>query len=105
MWVIGGDERKRWCDLKARSRKEWLELVKKVESALVGQRDLLEDHTAEVDDIVARVNAASARRRNDIGAGLKTPPTEDVVGVKIDEVTTEAHRAPPGDGGTQKGAM
>jgi len=28
-------------DLKARSREEWLELARKVESALVGQQDLL----------------------------------------------------------------
>lgn len=79
-------------DLKARSRKEWLELVKKVESALVGQRDLLEDHDPEVDDIVAKVKGASGGRKRDTDSVHKAGPTGEVLGVKVDEVTTEAHR-------------
>ena len=79
-------------DLKARSREEWLTLVKKVEAALVGQCDLLEDHNPEVDAFVAKVKVTSAETSKDIDAKDKTAATEGVVGVKVEEVTTEAHR-------------
>ena len=67
-------------------------LVKKVEAALVGQCDLLEDHNPGVDAIVAKVKVASARSSKDIDAKDKTAATEGVVEVKVEEITTEANR-------------
>ena len=58
-------------DLKARSRKNWLKLIHKVEDKLVGQKDWLEgEEDIEVDAIVQGVETARATL---IGQGAGKP--------------------------------
>ncbi len=79
-------------DLKARSRKNWLKLIHKVEDNLVGQKDWLEgENDVEVNAIVHGVETARATL---IGQGAGKPPgsEDDVVGVHSNGVRTEHHR-------------
>ena len=79
-------------DLKARSRKNWLKLIHKVEDELVGQRDWLEgEEDREVDAIVQGVETARAILVRQ-GAGKPQKSEEDVVGVHLAGVRTEHHR-------------
>lgn len=84
VWTPKGPRQKTVCslgDLAPRSRGEWLKLVDRVEEALVGQGDLLEDEDEEVRAIVRRVRQARS-----------VPFTEAVVRVLPDRVRTEQHR-------------
>lgn len=79
-------------DLKPRSRKEWLQLARKVESALEGQRDLLEGPSLEVADIVDKARAAYDKTATRTCSAHDQTGDEEIVSVRVDEVTTEAHR-------------
>ncbi len=79
-------------DLKARSRKNWLKLIHKVEDELVGQKDWLEgEEDREVDAIVQGVETVRATLIRQ-GAGKPQKSQDDVVGVHLDGVRTEQHR-------------
>jgi len=79
-------------DLKARSRKNWLKLIHKVEDELVGQKDWLEgEDDREVDAIVHGVETARATLIGQ-GAGKPQKSEDDVVGVHLNGVRTEHHR-------------
>jgi hypothetical protein len=83
-------------DLKARSRKNWLKLIHKVEDKLVGQKDWLKgEEDIEVNAIIQGVETARATR---IGQGAGKPPgsEDDVVGVHLNGVRTEEHRREAG---------
>lgn len=78
-------------DLKPRPREEWLELVHKVEDALMGQGRLLDAPDVEAQKIVRKVNA---RRQGASRAqlGSRRESDDDLVAVHVDRVTTEQHR-------------
>jgi transposase len=79
-------------DLRARSRKNWLKLIHKVEDELVGQQDWLEEEDdTEVDAIVQGVETARAALCRQ-GVGKPQGIEDDVVGVHLDGVRTEHHR-------------
>jgi transposase len=77
-------------DLGPRPREAWLKLAHKIETALIGQGDLLEPHTApEVAEIVAKVRAReNAARRRPVPRAAKG----EVIAVEASRVTTERHR-------------
>ena len=79
-------------DLSPRSRQEWLELARKLESALAGQRDLLPAETdPELEELVARVQ--SKERQDDRRPARPVPvETGDLVTVHTDRIQTELHR-------------
>ena len=74
-------------DLRPRPRADWLKLAHKVESALVGQGDLFEQHDGEVQAIVEKVHAREAG-----GAQASERDGAEVVSVVADGVETEEHR-------------
>jgi transposase len=86
-------------DLSPRPREAWIELVRKIEDALLGQSHLLDTDESEVADIVHRVRA---RRRNEQRRGGERPPPPPAaplhagssVLIKVDptRVATERHR-------------
>ena len=83
-------------DLSPRSQEEWLRFADKVETALSGQGDWLEDNDPEVQAIVARI------RRREAGAAsrrAKAPPArrrrsrdEDLIRIYTDRVSLEKAR-------------
>jgi transposase len=79
-------------NLKPRPWHEWLKLAHKLESALVGQMDLLEGDDPEVDEIVEKIK----ERRERDETPRQTPPQEadedEVVQVKVNSIATELHR-------------
>lgn len=79
-------------DLSPRPREEWLELARKLESALAGQRDLLPVETdPELEDLVAKVQ--SKGRQENRKQPLPTPAeAPDLVTVHTDRIQTELHR-------------
>ena len=59
-------------DLSPRPRQAWIELVRKIEDALIGQSShLIDSDASKVADIVDRVRA---RRRNEQRRGEEPPP-------------------------------
>lgn len=78
-------------DLGPRPREEWLKLAHKIEDALVGQADLLEQTDGEVADIARRVKRRQASR-----AGAGAPAARRAGGglIEIDpsRVSSERHR-------------
>jgi hypothetical protein len=80
-------------DLSARPGADWLKLARKIEDALVGQRDLLDAADGEVADIVRRVRA---RRESKTGSVAKQTASPGAGGelIKVDpsRVSTERHR-------------
>jgi transposase len=78
-------------DLSARPAAEWLKLAGKIEDALVGQADLLDQADGEVTDIVRR-----AKRRQASKAGATAPfaPRAGAGLIQVDpsRVATELHR-------------
>lgn len=79
-------------DLRARSRKNWLKLIHKLEDALVGQKDWLEsEDDGEVNAIIQGVETARAALLGQ-GPGKPQMSEEDVVGVHVTGVRTEHHR-------------
>jgi transposase len=71
-------------DLSPRPREQWLELARKVEAALLGQKELLAGNDAEVAEVVERAR----RGRPPRGRGNAT----DLVSVHINGIRTEKHR-------------
>jgi hypothetical protein len=73
-------------DLKARSRKNWLKLIHKVEDELVGQKDWLEgEEDIEFNAIAHGVETARATLIEQ-GAGKPPVSEDDVVGVHLNGV-------------------
>ena len=82
-------------DLRPRPRSEWLKLAHKVEDALVGQEDLLDQRDAEVRQIVARVRARQARaatRADPTTEAASPEDDDDLITVRTSKVNTEHHR-------------
>jgi transposase len=77
-------------DLSPRSREEWLKLARKIEDALVGQGDLLDQADGEVADIVRRVKRRQASRAR----AAAPAPRADGGLITIDpaRVSSERHR-------------
>lgn len=71
-------------DLSPRPRAQWLELARKVEAALGGQRELLAGDDAEVAKVVERVRRGRPRRQRH--------PAADLISVHAAGVRTEEHR-------------
>ena len=76
-------------DLSPRPASEWLKLAYKIEMALVGQGDLLEEPDGEAQVIVAKVRRRQARRSSARSAAARD---EDLVSVHTDRVTMEEAR-------------
>lgn len=76
-------------DLEPRPRHEWLDLVHKVEDALMGQARLVDDSDSEVRNIVRKVHAHRNRAAHTLA---KRRLDDDIVAVRVDGVTTEEHR-------------
>lgn len=72
-------------DLSPRSREQWLELARKVEAALDGQRSLVVDDDAEVAEVLERVGRGRPSRR--------PLANSDLVSVHADRIRTEEHRS------------
>lgn len=79
-------------DLSPRPRSEWLKLAHKVEGALVGQIDLLEEEDTEVKEIVRKVKARRQRQAHRQTKSEGESPLDDLVAVHVDQVTTEHNR-------------
>jgi len=82
-------------DLHPRPRSEWLKLAHKVEEALVGQEDLLEQPDAEVRQIVTKVRqrqAEAARHEQLATEAVSAEGDDDLVAVHTEKVDTERHR-------------
>jgi hypothetical protein len=81
-------------DLSPRPREEWLKLAHRVENALVGQGELLEQPDAEVEAIVRKVKGRRARQRGAPKKALdKSGEDEDLVAVHRDRVAMERLRS------------
>jgi transposase len=76
-------------DLHARSAAEWLDLARKVESALQGQLPLEPARDAEVDEVVRKIRSRGRRARRDAQTGGSS-----VARIEVDpgRVRTERHR-------------
>jgi transposase len=79
-------------NLKARSRIEWLNLARKVESALQGQPDLIEEYDEEVTDIVSRVHEERKKERVKPNERGDDCHNDDLITVRTSGVATELHR-------------
>jgi transposase len=79
-------------NLGPRSREEWLVLVHKLESALVGQMDLFGEFSPEVKETVAKVRTRQKLSR--VGSAARRPKAQadDIVAVLIDAVENEFDR-------------
>jgi transposase len=78
-------------DLSPRSGEEWLKLARKIEDALVGQADLLDQADGEVADIVRRVKRRQASKAR---PAAPAPPRADrgLITIDPDRVSSERHR-------------
>lgn len=72
-------------DLSPRPREEWLKLAHRMESALVGQGDLLDESDPEVAHIADKVRTRRAARAQAV-------PDAEAIAVDPSAVTTEQHR-------------
>jgi transposase len=82
-------------NLKSRSRIEWLKLARKVEAALQGQLDLMEEYDEEVTDIVNKVHEQREKDRPEAKKTKETdgaPQSDDLVTVRTNGLKTELHR-------------
>ena len=79
-------------DLSPRPAKEWLALAHRVEDALLGQKDLLEDSDAEVAEIVRRVRQRQARGEPSTTSASGDRGDEDLVTIHGDRVGVEEPR-------------
>jgi transposase len=77
-------------DLRPRPREEWLELARKVERDLSGQKGLFKETDKEVEKIVRRAKRAREEERF-VGAN-KGAAEGDLIRVHVDGVRTEKHR-------------
>lgn len=71
-------------DLSSRPRDQWMELARKVETALGGQQDLGGAEDGEVSEVVERIRRGRPRRERGDGT--------DLVSVHADRIRTEEHR-------------
>jgi len=78
-------------DLHPRPASEWLELVRKVESALCGQVSIEEARDDEVQKVVRRIRTRGRDARGEAGSSAQTRSTERIT-VDPDRVRTERHR-------------
>ena len=79
------------CFLSPRSRAQWLKLAHRVEDALVGQGDWLEEDDPEVATIIEKTQRGRGKRAEQ-RAARKTPGDEAILAVRVDKVSTERHR-------------
>lgn len=81
-------------DLRARPAKEWLQLVLRVEDALVGQKDLFGDTDPEIEKIVKRVRRRQQQRETgkQTNGAHNLEGADEIVSVCTGEVRTEEHR-------------
>lgn len=79
-------------NLGPRSREEWLALVHKVESALVGQMDLFGEYSPHVAEIVDKLHAGQEGGQFRLGGRRPEAPADDVVAVRVDAIETESDR-------------
>jgi len=77
-------------DLRPRPREKWLELARKVERDLSGQKELFRETDKEVEKIVRR--AQRAREEGRFVAANKRAAEEDLIRIHVDGVRTEMHR-------------
>ena len=71
-------------DLSPRPRQQWLELARKIEAGVGGQKELLAGEDGEVSEVVERVRGGRPRREQS--------KSTDLVSVHADRVCTEKHR-------------
>lgn len=82
-------------NLNPRPKEDWLKLAHKVESALVGQIDLLDQADQEVNDIVGKIKDRAKKGQQQCSAPRHMADKDrkdELVAVKVDQVTTELHR-------------
>lgn len=79
-------------NLDPRPREQWLKLAHKVEEALVGQGDLLDESDPEVEAIVEKVRRRRARQKAAAKPRRRRKGDNDLVAVHTDRVTTEESR-------------
>lgn len=79
-------------NLGPRSREEWLALVHKVESALVGQMDLFGDDSPQIKQIVEKAHARHKGGQIRCGQRGLEAPADEVVAVRVDAIETESDR-------------
>lgn len=72
-------------DLSPRPASQWLKLAHKIESALVGQCELIEDTDKETRDIIRKVKERLAK-------DIPEKDTDEVISVQVDKVETTRHR-------------
>lgn len=81
-------------DLSPRPAREWLDLARKVEAALIGQMDMFSNHDPEVEQIVHQVRERQARS---LPQPVETPAAPasatDLVTVHANRVTAAHHRS------------
>jgi transposase len=81
-------------DLSPRPAKDWLDLARKVEDALVGQINLFSNPDPEVEKIVQRVRDRQARSSPQPAATSTEPgPNTGLVAVHTDRVSAAHHRS------------
>ena len=80
-------------NLKPRPKADWLKLAHKIESALMGQMDLLEKDDQEVLDIVGKTKVRDKKGSTRSGPLPEEPRQKDnLVAIQVDGVSTELHR-------------
>jgi transposase len=80
-------------NLKPRPKADWLKLAHKIESALMGQMDLLEKDDQEVLDIVGKIKVRDKKGSTRSGPVPEEPrQKDDLVAIQVDGVSTELHR-------------
>lgn len=72
-------------DLSPRPASQWLKLAHKIENALIGQCELMEDTDDETMDIIKKVKERLAR-------DTSVKDTDEVISVQVDKVETARHR-------------
>jgi len=72
-------------DLSPRPACQWLKLAHKIENALVGQCELVEDKDRDTDRIIRRVKKRLAKE-------VQAKDTDEVISVQVDKVETARHR-------------
>jgi len=79
-------------DLGPKPRGEWLKLAHKVQAALVGQMDLFEDESREVERISRKIQASPQEKVESPRSAQEPSGNDEIVAVRPDAVTTELHR-------------
>jgi hypothetical protein len=79
-------------DLGPRPLADWLKLVHKIESALVGQAELFDEPDAETQSIVNKIKLRQAQKESNRPPMPAKREPDEVIGVLTGEVTTESDR-------------